>query len=328
MAPLHPDLMKERPFLAKLGSAFTGFWVGIGGMVAYPIIETISNGARDMRHYKASDSFPLKFIKGTRGLVKGATIGFGKGLLKGFAAPFALSRLGWKGKLDGKLRSVRDDFIDDVRGRPRRRFAKIEMSESDYHYQEAYNHTSSLSNRADDDPYELDFNTLARPHKQQPAHKPRVSVLHAFPAATTISNSSDATTLPITMTLTSNDPITSGLTKKKIANISKKLTSGNNTFALLENHLSFVGSDPAAALIECQKLRFFQKLQKTATYELTITDTEEDLEKVCEYLKTCHTKGIKITKFQMGKKHYIVPASDIRAETLVLSSPKKKLENS
>ncbi|HEV2523838.1 MAG TPA: hypothetical protein VGU44_01735, partial [Gammaproteobacteria bacterium] len=86
-----PKKVQERPLWAKSGSAVLGFWAGVAGIVAYPIVFTVSDAAVGARR------------GGTWGFFRGVVKGFGRGLLRGIAAPVVLASFGWKGDLGDKL---------------------------------------------------------------------------------------------------------------------------------------------------------------------------------------------------------------------------------
>lgn len=297
-----PKKAQERPVLAKFGSAFLGSLAGVAGIVAYPIVFTVSDAAVGARRgYHSSRSFPLKLIKGTWGFARGAVIGFGRGFLRGIAAPVVLAYFGWKDKLGDKLRNERDKAINDVRGPSR-----TELTQTD---ELDYNSNPPAFNRTlpppDDDP-ELESNTSAILSDEPLTPKPSAPVLHQFPAATTITQPSDSTTAPITMTLTSIQRLNPDLSSKPkdIAQINALLDpKEHGTFSVKDKTVSFTGPDLVAALAKCQKSPAFRTLSNYG-YQLTLPI--DDMQAARKHLKDCNNMGIWITDCQIGEKTYTV----------------------
>lgn len=308
MAMLGGDFLgKQAPkkgFFSKLGSASLGFLAGIAGIVAYPVAFTVSEAAIGMRNYKTTDSVLVKAMKGIGGFIWGAGKGLGRGILQGFGGLGALPYQGWHGKLGETLTRAKNYTVNAVSGRHRQLEDQIQRtalnSDIDYDIQPSFHRTQPLPDYPDDD-YEIDID-------------PSKSVI--FSANATIRERSASTTFPGTMTLISNNHIHPSLTTQEIANIRKQIKSGNNTFALLDNHASFTGPDPAEALIKCQSLASFQIFQKTASYQLTldIPDNADNIKKVCEYLESCHSKGINIKSCRIGgQDHRVIPPNTLAA---------------
>ncbi|MBP9763755.1 MAG: hypothetical protein KBD03_00375 [Gammaproteobacteria bacterium] len=310
-SPLKKTRIRKRSFLAKLGTTTLGVLAGVAGIVAYPIASTVSEAAIKARIGYYSSRF--KLIKGTWGFARGAVTGFGRGILKGIAAPFVLPYFGWKGKLSDKLRNERDKVINAVRGPSRSELMQTDKDELDNPRNPnldpdlaEFNHTLRPP-----DHYELTFNIPSTRHNKPLARKP--SVLHHFPGTTTTTNS-DLTTAPITITLTSNYAIHPPLSEADIAKINARLTpSENGTFSVQNNFASFNGPNPAAALAACRNLAAFSTLQ--GGYALTFGN---NIKEARAYLRTCNGMGIQITDCTIGEKPYDVNSPDM----LVPRTPK------
>lgn len=309
-SPLKKTRIRKRSFLAKLGTTTLGVLAGVAGIVAYPIASTVSEAAIKARIGYYSSRF--KLIKGTWGFARGAVTGFGRGILKGIAAPFVLPYFGWKGKLSDKLRNERDKVINAVRDPSRRELMKSGEYEPDLDRPE-FNRTLPLP-----DDYALNFDIQPTPDNEPPpdneplARKP--SVLHHFPGTTTTTKSSDSTTASITITLTSNYAIHPPLSEADIAKINARLTpSENGTFSVQNNFASFNGPNPAAALAACRNLAAFSTLQ--GGYALTFGN---NIKEARAYLRTCNGMGIQITDCTIGEKPYDVNSPDM----LVPRTPK------
>jgi hypothetical protein len=311
-SPLKKTRIRKRSFLAKLGTTTLGVLAGVAGIVAYPIASTVSEAAIKARIGYYSSRF--KLIKGTWGFARGAVTGFGRGILKGIAAPFVLPYFGWKGKLSDKLRNERDKVINAVRGPSRRELIQTDEDELDHLRNPNLDPDLPEFNRTlpIPDNYELSFDVLPTSHNEPLARKP--SVLHHFPGTTTTTKSSDSTTAPITITLTSKYTIHPPLSEADIAKINARLTpSENGTFSVQNNFASFNGPNPAAALAACRNLAAFSTLQ--GGYALTFGN---NIKEARAYLRTCNGMGIQITDCTIGEKPYDVNSPDM----LVPRTPK------
>lgn len=306
-SPLKKTRIRKRSFLAKLGTTTLGVLAGVAGIVAYPIASTVSEAAIKARIGYYSSRF--KLIKGTWGFARGAVAGFGRGILKGIAAPFVLPYFGWKGKLSDKLRNERDKFINAVRGPSRRELMQTDGDELDYPHDPNLRESNRTLPLPDDYGH---FDIPPTPQNESLARKP--SVLHYFPGTTTTTKSSDSTTAPITITLTSKYTIHPPLSEADIAKINARLTpSENGTFSVQNNFASFNGPNPAAALAACRNLAAFSTLQ--GGYALTFGN---NIKEARAYLRTCNGMGIQITDCTIGEKPYDVNSPDM----LVPRTPK------
>lgn len=306
-SPLKKTRIRKRSFLAKLGTTTLGVLAGVAGIVAYPIASTVSEAAIKARIGYYSSRF--KLIKGTWGFARGAVAGFGRGILKGIAAPFVLPYFGWKGKLSDKLRNERDKFINAVRGPSRRELMQTDGDELDYPHDPNLRESNRTLPLPDDYGH---FDIPPTPQNESLARKP--SVLHYFPGTTTTTKSSDSTTAPITITLTSKYTIHPPLSEADITKINARLTpSENGTFSVQNNFASFNGPNPAAALAACRNLAAFSTLQ--GGYALTFGN---NIKEARAYLRTCNGMGIQITDCTIGEKPYDVNSPDM----LVPRTPK------
>ncbi len=300
---------KKRSFLAKFGNATLGLAAGVAGIVVYPIALTVSGAAKGMRasNNNPYNLFPLRLIKGIWGFARGSVTGLAKGLLEGFRALFVLPYNAWReGNLSETLGTIRDNTIDDVLGRRRRR-NRSNTELEDYDPQQPFHRTQGAQVWSPDI---YDYDDEPDPHELINA---RQSVLHQFPNVGTRGKRSS--TEPRAITLKSNYPIHPALSSADIEKINAQLNpSENGTFSVQGGLACFSGPNPGAALAICQNSATFSALQ--GGYALTF-DTN-NIKETRAYLRACNEMQIMVTQCTIGEKTYTVASPDM----LVMLSPK------